>query len=674
MSLKSLLNTALSPAQEDGISSNASHCLSIIISSPSIISDADEPTVNKFKVRISALIKSKLPIARWFGCYLVKVCMENKFYSIIKSHGGTWAGLIQHILEVKEPIVTHQVAIQALSSIFAATYGKPNFTRDITTPRLAEYVKQLFVLAEKEPQLWGKIVRALSKVLSQQSTTFRPFTNKYYNLLTQILSNATTDPHSVDKKLIDDSCQGIVLLHMSSPKGKEQEEWKNSIISTISEINFTIGQMANEIVDEDSIKTLLIDPRFDWLQNIKSGESNTGVIIKMADKLDILISLLKAFFITPTKVQVNIPYGEIMHLADRLFSLQFSMEKPGVESDRRRNFYASIDEINCKFTELIITTIPVVGQPIVKYLDTLVHHINNLLQHRPNNQLKLSLFRLATGLINESSILPNGYNSDIEKLIRAAMDLIEAKIPNSTNNSSKAAVSIPDMVSVPDAFIQSPDKTTLNIVNSFLAAIIGAVPELPLHLRSQIDRHFIMSNHEDATLSALYPGVSKYSIAPIAARINPESQLGSVLMHPRFPPLSQVSQEVPKSARLIEEENESTEVLSNKKRRIEAGQEAGSEPKPEPEQIVQEKIIVEETKEVEEEAVPVEQETQEPINETPIETVDIHTTSAAVSPPKTSTTTENIPVNIIHTDNDNKDAESDIEIPSINVDSDSEDE
>lgn len=536
MSLKSLLNTVLSPSQEDNIAANASHCLSLIVSSPSILTEADEPSLTKFKVRVSALVKSRQPIARWFGCYLCKVAIESKCYSILKSHGGTWAGLLQHVMEVKEPLVTHQIAIQALSTLFSATYGKPNFTKEITTSRLPEYVKQLFVLAGKEPQLWNVIVPALSKTLSQQSTTFRPFVNKAFNLFTEVLRCGVTGSNNVSDKLVQDACEGLVLLHRSAPKGKEQEEWRNSIICTISEINYTISELSFEFVDEETPKSAYQGPKFEWLQNI---ESDT---IRLTDKLQLLLQLLYAFFTTPTKCQVNFPYGEIMLLADRLYTLSFSTEKQGVETDRKKLFYGLVDRINVNVTHLLIKSITVIGHPAVMYLDSLMHHITLLISRRPNIHLKLSLFKLTTTLLKQSRLLPSSYTADLGKVISAALPMVQIKQPTSAT--------VPDMVSAPDAFIEHPDKITVEIIYDFLSTAVETCPSIPLHQRAQIDGLFIMNAHSNAVLNGLYPGVCKHSIAPMAIRTNPESTLGSLLMHPRLPPLSQSQQDVLKAAKL----------------------------------------------------------------------------------------------------------------------------
>jgi pre-rRNA-processing protein RIX1 len=545
MSLKSLLSTVLSPSQEDNIAANASHCLSLIVSSPSILTEADEPSLTKFKVRVSALVKSKQPIARWFGCYLCKVAVESKCYSILKSHGGTWAGLLQHVLEVKEPLVTHQIAIQALSTLFSATYGKPNFTKEITTSRLPEYVKQLFVLAGKEPQLWHVIVPALSKTLSQQSTTFRPFVHKAFNLFTEVLRSGVTGSNNVTDKLIQDTCEAMVLLHMSAPKGKEQEEWRNSIICTISEINYTISEMSFELVDEETPKSAHQEPKFDWLQNIGSD------IISLTDKLRLLLQLLYAFFTTPTKCQVNFPYGEIMLLADRLYTLPFSTEKQGVETDRKRLFYGLIDRINVNVTQLVIKSITVIGHPAVMYLDSLMHHITILISRRPNIHLKLSLFKLAANLMKQSHLLPSSYTVDLGKLISTALPMVQIKQPTSAI--------VPDMVSAPDAFTEHPDKITTEIIYDFLSTAVETCPNIPLHQRAQIDGLFIMNAHQNTMLSGLYPGVCKHSIAPMAIRTNPESTFGSLLIHPRLPPLSQANQDVLTAAKLTSA-NESNEV------------------------------------------------------------------------------------------------------------------
>ncbi|VVT48692.1 uncharacterized protein SAPINGB_P001904 [Magnusiomyces paraingens] len=308
--LQSLLATALAPSQEGAIASNAMHTLSLL-QSGAVLAQADENTLHKFMVRVSALLKAKAPIAKWFAAYLAHTACETN-WKVLKSHGGTWAGLLLHLLEINEQPVVKEAAIRALRTIFAKTHGKQEFTRDITTPRLPQYLKLLFKHAQiseetvsvnqngasskknndapadefielgydehssdeendKEDneqnffhdttkvetdikdmtRLLPAIIPAINTVLKLQSTTFRPFTKRYLALISTLISISYTDPTSISPALLRDVCTGYALLHHSAPKDTEALTWRLSIKHVVGQINTTITDISFAFVDED---------------------------------------------------------------------------------------------------------------------------------------------------------------------------------------------------------------------------------------------------------------------------------------------------------------------------------------------------------------------------------------------------------------------------------------
>jgi pre-rRNA-processing protein RIX1 len=255
--LQSLLATVLSPTQEKNIAYNAVHVLSILRSSNGLIDSSDDKTAHKFKVRVSALLKSKSPLLRWFGSHLVKASVESN-WTVLKSHGQTWADSLLYILEIPGPTVTHQAAIQALSILFARVHGKATLTKEIATPRIPAYLKLLVSLSKSNSSLWSTILPAITRVIRLQTSKFRSQAEHVRQLMIHIIEKTYMDSSMVDRSTLQNACEAFICLHMAATKGKEADEWRITFIRTINEIDITLNLLSKDFINEDN--EVVIEP------------------------------------------------------------------------------------------------------------------------------------------------------------------------------------------------------------------------------------------------------------------------------------------------------------------------------------------------------------------------------------------------------------------------------
>lgn len=551
--LQSLLATSLSASQENLILHNASHIISLLVSG-SLLEAADEQTLHKFKLRVSGLIKSKLAIARWFGAYLAKVACSTNF-AVVRGHGGTWAGLLIHILEIPaESSITHEISIEALSTIFAQTWGKQELTRDITTPRLPQYIKLLLKLAEgvEAKPLLPVIIPALNKVMKQQSTTFKPHAQRYERLLLKIISLSYIESYSVDRAVLSRVCEGYVLLHYATVKGNEHVVWRQSLIKVINEIHITVTQLASEVVEEDSS---YFDPMNAEGLGITAVTLDAGVG-QLNEKIRVLFTLLSSFFTTGTKAEVKIPLGVLTNLADRLFSLnKHTMQRRGVEKATRSFFLAAVDHIHIASCSMLVHLVSVVRTMILVHIEAFMHHID-VLSDTINASLLESLLKVASAFFKLIGVLPKAMMPLVSKLVQAAIKTLQPRIDSSS-------LSLPDAVAHPSLFTIKPNPESVQTVINFFSTVIITAPELSVPVRSQIDQYLIFAAVKPAdqnsqeirdtlALSAYYPGrTAKYSVLPMAIRTVPNSNLLESMVHPRLPPVSSAVHNLEKSAALL---------------------------------------------------------------------------------------------------------------------------
>lgn len=633
--LQTLLVTALAPSQEAAISTMAVSTLSLLRSG-TVFVQADENTISKFNVRVSTFLNSKKPMAKWFGAHLAMVAVDSN-WNILKSNGAKWTKLLLKVLETNEPLATKEVAIKALSTIFAKTFGKQEFTRDITTPHISPFLKLLFkhaqiteesvvikndssksqeeefiqlddsdeeddTLSFKKPseddsllslssqsELLNTIVPAINQILKQQSTTFRPFSGRYLALISRIISLSYTNPSVIEPTLLKQTCQGYALLHYSAQKDSESLTWRLGAKHIISHIHQTINSVSKSFVDEDfeifadseniSKNTSGgVDTPLLALSPIKET-SKSQLLAQTTDKLQVLFHLLLAFLSTPTKTAVKLPLGTVMNLVDRSLSLsQFTSELPRVEKNHRELFVTLLDALHFEALNVIYKLVPLTQTMLLCHSETIMHHLEVHLQPQPvlyesdglfrdTTKVQLKVLQLATVFFPILAPISKSKVPVVNKMVEEAIKLV-------TSCRDPSSLKLADAVNNPHLFVYHPSSAQVSLVAKFLQSLIVTVPELSLPTRALIDRWFIIaasaacvgsgvngstynltSNLQSIishslSISAAFPGSSKYSILPMASRLVQNSALMNNMIHPLLPPKATVTKNLESSAAL----------------------------------------------------------------------------------------------------------------------------
>lgn len=524
---------------EETLADNAEHILRMLTADQRVFGGGDDADVHKFKVRVSALLKSKRPVSRWFATYLARAAVESS-WEVLESHGATWAGIMVHMLEVSEPDVTILAALAALGTIFSKTAGKAELTRKITTPRLPEYVKLVLRRADS-PRLALACLAALTRVLRQQSTTFRPHAAATRALVVRVLDRHAGGRGAGDERLLAAATEAFVCLPMAEPKDKEAELWRSSLLEVVREAHGALSDITEGNVNEDAPPA--------------TGGPTLGLTATPTNALQrwrVCVRLLKAFFTVATKTQVKVPLGAVVALVDRVYALN-AFASFAAAADRGL-LVATFDGLHADATQVLLTVQRACGQQVLAHFSTLWHYYTTLADAHKPAKASLILSSAAT-LLRQASVAPRHAVQGIDGLADVALRLLDSQAPRS---------SLPDFVSNPAAFAKPATGPERAAVEDFLVALVDCVPQLPAALRARIDRYFILA-HSTRGLgaSALYPGnAAKYSIAPMAMR-EPTVALSpamGVLIHPRLPPLHREVHTLPGTARLpAETENGQTQ-------------------------------------------------------------------------------------------------------------------
>lgn len=107
------------------------------------------PHTQKWTARISSLLYSKDPGARWAG---LSIAHKTSIYSksIMIECAQTWLAVALPILSRNEPAPTLKASIRLLCQIFTSATDVPEFQRQLATPNVPKFSAALISLADKQ--------------------------------------------------------------------------------------------------------------------------------------------------------------------------------------------------------------------------------------------------------------------------------------------------------------------------------------------------------------------------------------------------------------------------------------------------------------------------------------------------------------------------------------------
>lgn len=291
------------------------------------------------------------------------------------------------------------MCIITLTRIFHLTYQYPTLVREITTPSLPGFITSALNLVSVKPSseptrklrpntpFLEIVLHALLELIARHPTTFRPFSAQIHSLLQAIIGS--TSP-TLPGPVVEQAEQLFISLHNCAPKNTTGDEWKNATMLTISSIHRTSDYVFRSIVEQwESVDPALRQAAVpqNYSQEMSDGGSNPlGLpswhgIHAGVDRLLALLSLLSAFFSTPTASTVTIPMGHILDLTSRLTSVTVPTDggdaQPNLQISReeRENLWTELPRIHAACINLLLTVSNALETGIFSVAQTILEQV-----------------------------------------------------------------------------------------------------------------------------------------------------------------------------------------------------------------------------------------------------------------------------------------------------------
>ncbi|KAL7270565.1 hypothetical protein RUND412_006723 [Rhizina undulata] len=584
------INTLLSTTPDVSLPSQIPSIVTLLYSSPILQSlatisnasgsaqkqkSAEEASIllHKFKTRISSLLQSKSPQARWSGVALVKGCVESSFECLV-SHGGVWVRSLVPLLGRPEPPSTHELALATLTRIFTAlTLNKPTLIREIVAPNIPATITHILNLCSPssssapDSEILPTLLIALKSLLEAHPVTFRPFAQKAHALALSILS--APEDETVERLVREI----FVLLHLCASSSSKRismlatvdngasagsgsgnkasavsEEWASVLKAVIQETHSVLDHVFRSVLEDHY-----------YGQNNGSnaasgklvGASVLGFgeyagILEAVERASVLLRMLQSFFALPTCTQISLPLGQLLGLMTRCFSITST---PGVmqaniavETQEREILFSRLPGIHSLVLNLLETIVKRLGGLFMPFVASTIEQVTWVFGEMGwSNDVKVAVYTLLTSIFEMAGTgLAKGSVRAVHTALSAACEDLFPPAPAATQTNlqvgkgKKQNANASASNAHADSFLSSSNGSPTLPFTASLPGVVAAASKLlatSIHrlptwyirseLRTKMDRAAILSGNKKAMLgSVLFPapptkkGVKGGSILP----------------------------------------------------------------------------------------------------------------------------------------------------------------
>jgi pre-rRNA-processing protein RIX1 len=424
------------------------------------------------------------------------------------------------------------------------------------------------------------VLHALLELIPRHITLFRPFGSQLRSLLTEVIGSSS--PAYFPEHVIETAEQLLVSLHKCAPKDQATTGWKDDCKSTILAIHQTTDHVFRAVVEQwESVDGSLSHIRPNYSQEISNeGPDNLGLpawqgLHSGVDRLLALLNILSGFLSTPSAAAVALPLGSILDVTSRLTSvtvplngdssqsgIQFNQE---ISRDEREGLWMELPRIHIACMNLLSDVISVLETSATSVTQTILEQVVWTFKgEKFNTDLRSATYGLLRSLVpvngpamSKHSVisLTNVLRSCCHDLLPPTGDSSSASNPVSepkskskggqgTNNAD--AFLNPELQKSRQTQVASPFLDLQQNASGLLQAVLISIPAelVPPSLRAEIDRTIILTTDKNTMLASVLNPVpaakgrgAGSSIIPFLVRPYGDQMEVEALVRPRMPVL-----------------------------------------------------------------------------------------------------------------------------------------
>ena len=424
------------------------------------------------------------------------------------------------------------------------------------------------------------VLHALLELIPRHITIFRPFGSQLRSLLTEVIGSSS--PAYFPEHVIDAAEQLLVSLHKCAPKDQATSGWKDDCKSTILAIHQTTDHVFRAVVEQwESVDGSLTHVRPNYSQEMNNeGPDNLGLpawqgLHSGVDRLLALLNILSGFLSTPSAAAIALPLGSILDMTSRLTSvtvppngdssqsgIQFNQE---ISRDEREGLWMELPRIHIACMGLLSNLVSVLETSATSVTQTILEQVVWTFKgEKFNRDLRSAIYGLLRSLVpvngpamTKQSVvsLTNVLRSCCHDLLPPTGDSSSTGNPGSdpkskskggqgTNNAD--AFLNPELQKSRQTQAASPFVDLQQNASGLLQAVLVSIPAelIPPSVRAEIDRTIILTTDKNPMLASVLNPVpaakgrgAGSSIIPFLVRPYGDQMEVEALVRPRMPVL-----------------------------------------------------------------------------------------------------------------------------------------
>lgn len=548
----------------------------------SLLNEISKADLKHLTSRTLNLCRSSIAYNIWCGVNIVNVLVDN--ISVLGAEGSAFLAQLLKILESPKSNNKRvfKSTVECLNKLCDSIRGKPTLTREILTPNLSAIFTVYMEKMIEEPIL---VISSLQTLIQYHPTTSRPFANKIKAKLLEFVGS----PNFLNypSKVKDIAWTTLATMPVVEKEGPDQC-WLKDVEKIMKDITGTLqiyDSFLNLKDDEDVTKLIKKlttnnqekDEIFPLL-HIDVNEPNT--LFQISQRLELLLNLLQGYVTTATQFSVVVPIGRLITLLELICSIntKFVQFKREIRDNKNK--------------EIIQFTLLHTHEVCVHFLFELPYrYFGSLLPHLPTILAFLELLIFFKGkrldyakiLIHEGFICDilrcvNRYlslvghyqdHTQLARFVEVALSLVEPRSTHTLENGSQNhsvlgqksskkrskknnSTPLADLLSHQHLFQESIPESTRKAVLGFLKTVMSRVSLAPTQY-NRLMRYILVeaTKLKDSSISKivpddvravlieslLNPGSESASDLPFVSNLLWDSNIVSVFNNPRFPPV-----------------------------------------------------------------------------------------------------------------------------------------
>ncbi|KAF8557047.1 hypothetical protein OG21DRAFT_1505880 [Imleria badia] len=188
---------------------------------------APSPHLQKWVTRVTSLMHSKDPAARWAAiCIAYRMSCLSK--SLLVENAQSWVGIIFPSLSKPEPVPILRASMRYLTLVLCAAGHNLEFQRQVAIPIVPKVSSALLTIAEKhnDRDIKTSSIRTLAQLVPMYPSLHKALSQRLFALCHQIFSGSV---HHATDSLLDATVDLYAVLHFLGGKVGGTNLWRNCL-------------------------------------------------------------------------------------------------------------------------------------------------------------------------------------------------------------------------------------------------------------------------------------------------------------------------------------------------------------------------------------------------------------------------------------------------------------